>query len=45
MTCNDRCNHVEKSLNNVNGVIRANVGLDKATVSIEMSAQTHLDKL
>jgi Cu2+-exporting ATPase len=43
MTCDGCRNHVQKTLNNVLGVINAEVDLDEATASIEMSSHIKLE--
>ncbi|HKK12285.1 MAG TPA: heavy metal translocating P-type ATPase [Flavobacteriaceae bacterium] len=43
MSCNGCRNHVEKTLNNVEGVIEAQVDLQKAEATIEMSSHIPLE--
>lgn len=45
MTCNGCRSHVEKALNNVEGVSKAEVNLDKAEARIEMEEHVEVEKL
>jgi Cu2+-exporting ATPase len=44
MTCNGCRNHVEKTLSNVKGVLKASVNLEKAEATIEMDSHISIEK-